>query len=246
MLAVNGTDEQFDYEEWARDWGVDEYGTDEANDSQAGDPPETLPENNNSQCSDQEAADGEENSREKCHWETDSRGSRGSRSVTHENGHGNEHAGGNARKASAGVSGSGAQTNSDCIRRDPLNRPETLGRREDEISGPNLSNCIELGQSLIAKSKSLDLNKRPTLSAPGESRTWVPPENRSHSPITSSSHSINQVDCVPSAINASSMSTSGEVQATMEIGKKLGFQFHGSDEQVKRVLKKHGVNNYSQ
>ncbi|KAI3503429.1 hypothetical protein L1887_31870 [Cichorium endivia] len=174
MLAANGTDDQFDYGEWARDWGMDGYGIDGVDD----DTGEEMP-----------------------FWV-------------------------------------GPQIDALNNRMEIPVGPVDVGRNENVMSGPNSENCVELGQSIIAKSKLLDLNRKLYSTTTGESRTWVPLENPSHSPNkTSSSPSINQADCESPVISANTVSSSTEIQATMEIGEKLGFQFHGNEEQVKSMLK---------
>ncbi|KAI3499915.1 hypothetical protein L1887_35729 [Cichorium endivia] len=98
---------------------------------------------------------------------------------------------------------------------------------------------VELEQSLLAKSKSrsINLNENPKSSTPGESRTCQKGEKATPSPSQLSNRSINQPD---SRLPVASCDSSLEIDATMEIGEMLGFQFDGNREQIRSMLKTRG------
>ncbi|KAI3689237.1 hypothetical protein L2E82_47190 [Cichorium intybus] len=99
---------------------------------------------------------------------------------------------------------------------------------------------MELGQSVLAKSKSrsIDLNENPNSSSAGESRNWANVAMENPSPSGQSSDSINkEKSCLPT----SSTNSSQEIDATMELGERIGFSFEGKKEQVEVLLKRRGA-----
>lgn len=109
--------------------------------------------------------------------------------------------------------------------------------------GPDLNEGHLLGHSVLSRSKSLDLNANPNSSTPGISQTWKPRSNDNSPPTSASSASINQVisDHLETSVNFSQ-----EIEATLEIGEKIGFQFGGNKKQAMRLLKRRGVNDVTQ
>ncbi|KAI3507928.1 hypothetical protein L1887_22925 [Cichorium endivia] len=113
--------------------------------------------------------------------------------------------------------------------------------QEECQAGPDLFNDHEMGRKTLRKTKSLDLNAHPTQSLDSRvSSTRI----RNTSPRSRSlSQSKNPADSLSQTI---SLSTSKELEATLELGKKIGFQFSGNNEQTYMLLRNNGDANVSQ
>ncbi|KAI3708598.1 hypothetical protein L2E82_37880 [Cichorium intybus] len=236
MLACNDPCDQFLYEDWAPQWK--EYGTDLEEEFQEGElpaaTPAAFPASPNSPAEAQRSEDiiGDTNGRELMGREhsprrkSDKRGSYeeaccdACESVNNSGKYHSAHQEGN-KVLGCGPMGSNAEN------------LQQLSHAE---------NLQQLGPSILSRSKSLDLNKHPK-SKSGESRSWNTWPNEVIVHSTTSSPSINQAP-LETMVNTTSLSK--EIEATMEVGEKIGFRFAGKIDQAKILLKKRGATEVQQ
>ncbi|KAI3740321.1 hypothetical protein L2E82_30749 [Cichorium intybus] len=112
----------------------------------------------------------------------------------------------------------------------------------------DLESGIGVNQNYIRRSRSLDLNSHPKLSS-GLSRSHPSINEPINSisfpnpiPSTSSTKQVTNNNPSKSAVSHSS----GEIEAIVELGKKIGFQFDVSSEQMNRWFGKRGAAETSQ
>ncbi|KAI3708946.1 hypothetical protein L2E82_38559 [Cichorium intybus] len=118
---------------------------------------------------------------------------------------------------------------------DPLN-DNPVGPMKD-LGSPNID------QTQWLKSKSIDLNKNPGGSTSGESRTSVRKDNDDLSTPDLSTDSVNKLGSESPLV---SLNSTQEIDATVELGEKIGFCFEGKKEQPRMLLQRRGATEHHQ
>ncbi|KAI3751760.1 hypothetical protein L2E82_22851 [Cichorium intybus] len=237
MLASVDVHDQNDFEDWNPQWGMDDIGSDD--DFHEQEMPEFSPENHWKQIDAEVEDSGNVNRQDEGrHRETKSCNNacvdksddleEGNREV----------------REPEQVDTMPPQTDLGQTQEIQTSGPKSKEPVLEAVIGPSRNNgCneVQMGHSLVARSKSLDLNENPKLLSPGV-QTWIPRSkvNISPSPSVLSTPSINQ------AQPSNSLNSSQEIEATMELGEKIGFRFEGNKDQAKKLLKKQGADNSHQ
>ncbi|KAI3698729.1 hypothetical protein L2E82_42505 [Cichorium intybus] len=228
MLACNDIEDPFYHDDWASKWESDSTDSEKA--SSADESPEFSPARSEplpsrslqSEGRGIEKSDGRD------------RSAQVSRTDTHDCGVEVDE----ARDLESGIGGGG-----------PI---DDLGQSIGNIHGPavqeQISGAQPVNQNYIRRSRSLDLNSHPKLSSD---------LSRSHPSINEPINSISFPNPIPSTSSTKQVTnnnpsksaishSSGEIEAIVEIGKKIGFQFDVSTEQMNRWFAKRGAAETSQ
>ncbi|KAI3780732.1 hypothetical protein L2E82_10720 [Cichorium intybus] len=234
MLASIDVNDQFEFDKWESHWREEGFGSED--EYQEGESPESSPENPWCQITGENIKVGETNRQEDNHYrDSESRTKRAEAHASATDSWENESY--ENREVARGAMAE-HQMESE-LQQDELDfGPNNLGLDKNLAHGPDLDKKRELGQSLLTRSKSLDLNVNPNCSSSGESRTWKPRSNNVSQLSDISCPSINQTNDENPAI---SLDKSQEIEATMGIGEAISFQFGGNQAQAKKLLNKRGA-----
>ncbi|KAI3508827.1 hypothetical protein L1887_23845 [Cichorium endivia] len=122
--------------------------------------------------------------------------------------------------------------------------PGNSSAQQELQNGPDLNKSLEMGRKARTEAKPLDLNTHPTQSVDSRLSRLSPLRPREISPQASP---LSQARDPTGTCNPSvSLSSSKELEATIELGRKIGFQFSGNNEQMFRLLRNKGDANVSQ
>ncbi|KAI3781213.1 hypothetical protein L2E82_11222 [Cichorium intybus] len=234
LASVDFNDNQFEFDNWDPRWGDEDIDSDD--ELQEQEAPEYLPDNLWNRTDAGADDEGEANGREDVQfWESETPKDNKC-----------------ARDAEKGNWDNEFCDNRELTREEEVvsqprvDSPQTVqdsGPRNSFLekkttSGPKLNCEHVLGQSLLSQSMSINLNENPKSSTPGVSRTSIPRSNENSLASNSSPPSINQTNTTN---QDASISSSQEIDITMELGEKIGFQFGGKKDQAMKLLKKQGV-----
>ncbi|KAI3723256.1 hypothetical protein L2E82_34718 [Cichorium intybus] len=256
MLASNGVDENFEFGEWGPQWGM--YKTEHDDEIEDDVSPEFSPEGPWNWNGDDGEKEGEVNSQD-----VEQNLASGSHNGVHDNSlrennpinsHDSNFENNNLINVELGVPTSDLPDKPhdvmgppDPIHHNQINGPMGVDTVDgsDHVRGQVgliPVDSVELGHSVPAKtrSKSFDLNVNPSRSTSRTPSTWANREKSATSASDNSNASINQSVSSPPAV---SLNGSQEIEATMGIGEKIGFQFEGNGEQMRSLLKRRGAMN---